>query len=216
MRLDARLEPGAVRDLLLRNEALEQQLSECTQALERATLERQQAQQQLKHLSLHDSLTGLVNRRHFFVLAMAEVARALRHGRPLALLRVDVDGFRRINDEHGHAVGDKALKKLAEHLLAATRPQDVSARLGAQEFVMLLPQTTQADALALAQALGRRVAVHGVSGIPMTVSIGVAQLLADEDCIEAALIRAENALRQAKALGPNQVVPGVGGGKLVR
>lgn len=197
-----------MQGVLQRNMELEQQLSDCSQALERLTHELQLAREKLTDLSLHDSLTGLFNRRHFFVLAMAEVTRALRHGQPLSLLLVQVDQFRCINDEHGHAVGDKALKVLAEHLRAVMQAKGVSARLGSTEFVVLLPQTEQAQAQALAQALSQRVAAHGVSGIPMTASVGVAQLWADEDCIEAALIRAESALRQAKALGPSQVVWG--------
>ncbi len=165
--------------------------------------------------ALQDPLTGLYNRRHFEERLGSELASAQRHGRPLSLLLVDVDHFKQVNDDHGHLAGDEALKMLAFVLRGAIRKEDVLARFGGEEFVVLARET----ALSGARALGERVrkAVErsrcawqgsdlGLTvSIGVTVSIGLAEFVAgrsERELIEAA----DRALYLAKQSGRNRVI----------
>jgi diguanylate cyclase (GGDEF)-like protein len=165
--------------------------------------------------ALQDPLTGLYNRRHFEERLGSELASAQRHGRPLSLLLVDVDHFKQVNDDHGHLAGDEALKMLAFVLRGAIRKEDVLARFGGEEFVVLARET----ALAGARALGERVrkaversrcAWQGSDlsltvSIGVTVSIGLAEFVAgrsERELIEAA----DRALYLAKQAGRNRVI----------
>jgi diguanylate cyclase (GGDEF)-like protein len=165
--------------------------------------------------ALQDPLTGLYNRRHFEERLGSELASAQRHGRPLSLLLVDVDHFKQVNDDHGHLAGDEALKMLAFVLRGAIRKEDVLARFGGEEFVVLARET----ALAGARALGERVrkaversrcAWQGSDlaltvSIGVTVSIGLAEFVAgrsERELIEAA----DRALYLAKQSGRNRVI----------
>lgn len=200
------LTPAADAELLRRVEALELALAERNRALEVMTQELAQARQKIQQLASCDSLTGLASRRHFFLLAMAEVTRALRSRQPLSVLFVDIDKFRRINDEHGQSTGDKVLKAVAEGLRTHARAPDVAARLAGDEFVLLLPQTPPQAALVLARQLCDALAQRSVGGAHVSLSVGVADLQPHEDCIEDALMRAESALKQARVQGSQQVV----------
>ncbi len=161
-----------------------------------------------RHAADHDHLTGARSRRAFFDLAAREQARALRKNSPLSLLLFDVDHFKRINDTHGHAAGDRVLVDIVERTAAVVRNIDIVARLGGEEFAVLLPDTGADTALLVAERL--RHALEYVlelpSGVPAgyTVSIGAATLGAGED-IEALLSRADTALYAAKAGGRNAV-----------
>jgi diguanylate cyclase (GGDEF)-like protein len=161
-----------------------------------------------RHAADHDHLTGARSRRAFFDLAARERARALRAGSPLSLLLFDVDHFKRINDTHGHATGDRVLADIVERAGAEVRNIDVVARLGGEEFAVLLPDTALDTALLVAERL--RAALDrsfdgGAGAVGYTVSIGAATLLADES-IDGMLSRADAALYAAKAGGRNAVV----------
>ena len=146
-------------------------------------------QRKMAEAALREPLTGLYNRRHFQERFAAEVAVAHRHGRPLSLLMIDVDHFKRVNDKHGHLAGDEVLKTVARALQQGIRIEDILARFGGEEFVVLAREAEQAEAVAVAERLRQLVEVaqtrwesgHDVPvGIAVTVSIGVAQLGGEE------------------------------------
>src|ERR1700722_17744090 len=107
-----------------------------------------------------DGLTSLFNRRHFEELARAEWARFQRYGRPLSLLVIDVDKFKSINDRFGHEAGDLVLKAIADDCNAIRRETDIAARLGGEEFVLLLPETNEAAAAMVAERLRKQIDNH--------------------------------------------------------
>ena len=156
-----------------------------------------------------DHLTGLANRRAFYDAAELEVQRWRRTPRPLSLLLVDADRFNGINDNYGHAAGDAVLRHLAAGLSATFRAVDVVARLGSDEFVVLLPgaspDSAEAGALRLCQNIAQQT-VH-VGGVPIhyTLSVGLAVMDAGLGNVDALIDRAELALGAAKAQGRNRV-----------
>jgi diguanylate cyclase (GGDEF)-like protein len=162
-----------------------------------------------RHAADHDHLTGARSRRAFFDLATREQARALRRQTPLSLLLFDVDHFKRINDTHGHAAGDRVLVDIVERTGAVVRSIDTVARLGGEEFAVLLPDTGADTAMLVAERLrhGLERSADAASGIAAgyTVSIGAATLALGES-IDAMLSRADAALYAAKASGRNAVV----------
>lgn len=137
-----------------------------------------------------DPLTGLLNRNGFTKLANREHALAGRTGAPLALAVLDLDGFKRVNDEHGHAAGDRVLAEVAHAWVAALRPGDALARFGGDEFLLMFPATSAADA---AQPLGRLRGAH-----PAAWSAGVVEWQQGET-LAACLARADGRLYEAKA-----------------
>ncbi|MFG1920672.1 GGDEF domain-containing protein [Cryptosporangium sp. NPDC048952] len=163
-----------------------------------------------ERLAVTDPLTGLHNRRFFDDTMRTEVARARRTGRPLSLVVLDLDHFKKINDERGHHAGDVTLVQAAARLQAVTRGGDVVARFGGEEFVWLLPDTDESGAAIMAERLraalcARPVEVSASCLVPVTGSLGVASAigLVDDD----ALLRdADRAMYHAKATGRNRVV----------
>ncbi|MBH9554179.1 diguanylate cyclase [Inhella gelatinilytica] len=160
-----------------------------------------------RHLAEHDALTGLLNRRSLLEWAQDEVSRSQRHGLPLSFIAVDLDHFKRVNDERGHATGDRVLKDVAECLRAGVRREDRLGRLGGEEFLLVLPHTPADEACALAERL-RGAVEHQVRlspDWPQTLSIGVSTWqsgLSLSDCLQAA----DEALYRAKGGGRNRVV----------
>jgi diguanylate cyclase (GGDEF)-like protein len=135
--------------------------------------------ERLEALSMTDSLTRLANRRAFVQTLSRELQRARRYDTPLALMVVDVDKFKQVNDAFGHHAGDRALRLVAESLSATCRATDLPARLGGDEFVVLAPLTTATEALGLAERIRQKLAAvcRAESGMqPISVSIGVADL----------------------------------------
>jgi len=163
-----------------------------------------------ERLAVTDALTGLHNRRFFDDTMRREVARARRSGRPLSLVVLDLDHFKRINDERGHHAGDVALVQAAARLQGITRAGDVVARFGGEEFVWLLPDTDEAGAAILAERLraalcAEPVEISDACRVPVTGSLGVASAVGLVD--DVTLLRdADRAMYRAKATGRNRVV----------
>lgn len=158
---------------------------------------------EVERLATSDPLTGLPNRRVFDEALAREVGRARRYGTSLALAILDVDHFKRVNDVHGHPIGDEVLRQLATALRSATRPESLVARYGGEEFVVLLPDADSEDAVTAAERL--RVAAAEVEAVRITVSIGVA-LLGGEDDADALVRAADTALYEAKEAGRDRTV----------
>jgi diguanylate cyclase (GGDEF)-like protein len=165
----------------------------------------------MRSLATIDGLTGMLNRRAFFERADGARQLALRLRKPIALLMLDIDHFKQLNDGFGHACGDEALKVFADTARGVLREHDLIGRLGGEEFALVLPGTRLEGALEAAERL--RVAVLEApligcaQGYRMTVSIGVVTIAADEE-LTAALARADHALYAAKTGGRNRVEVG--------
>ena len=180
----------------------------------RAKLQQQrealaQALEVNRELATRDELTGLINRRAMLDLMALEHSRSLRSGRPLLLAQLDIDHFKPINDQHGHATGDRALQAFAGTVAASVRDTDVLARWGGEEFVLMLTDTSADHARELLERIRQAVQAleiaHSAGSLQLTVSIGLAQHLPG-DTVEHTLERADQALYRAKALGRNRVV----------
>lgn len=160
-----------------------------------------------ERLSFIDGLTGLHNRRWLDAVFPAHLMRLRHEQRPAALLMVDADGFKALNDAHGHAEGDRVLQRIAQALGRWLRPDDLLARYGGEEFAALISDVDLAGATDVAERLRAAVASsHGPGGPACTISIGVAQAVADEP-FEALARRADAALLRAKRDGRNRVRP---------
>jgi diguanylate cyclase (GGDEF)-like protein len=155
----------------------------------------------------HDHLTGAWSRRAFFQLADKEYARAVRSGGAVSVLLFDVDHFKRINDTHGHAVGDRVLREIVQATNGAIRTLDTCARMGGEEFAVLLPDADPATARRVAERLRTALDCAPSAGaeVAYTVSVGVATLQ-DGENIADTLARADGALYLAKAAGRNCVM----------
>jgi diguanylate cyclase (GGDEF)-like protein/PAS domain S-box-containing protein len=177
---------------------------------------RKAMEAELTRLATTDTLTGLANRRQFLAQAGIELARIRRFAQPTALLMLDLDFFKRVNDQHGHAAGDAVLQACAAILQGALRQVDVAGRLGGEEFAVLLPGSGLAEAGKFAERVRALIAAHGVpfggQEIRLTVSIGIAALTADDTSPDTALARADAALYRAKAAGRNRVEMGAAEG----
>jgi diguanylate cyclase (GGDEF)-like protein len=173
-------------------------------------LQRSLMHQQLAAAARTDPKTGLLNATAWQREADGEVARALRSGMPLALLLIDVDHFKRVNDSHGHLIGDEVLRALAAELRQQVRESDVVGRFGGEEFTVLLPRTDTAGACGIAERLRGSTATLSISAadarISVTVSIGVSVLGQHGSDLFELLAAADLALYRAKDAGRNQVM----------
>lgn len=168
-------------------------------------------QEELERLATTDSLTGLANRRRFLERGEAAFLRSRRYDRPLAVLMVDADHFKAVNDTHGHDVGDKVLRVLADTLRATVRDTDVVGRLGGEEFAVVLTETGGEAAIIAAERVRASVEnlavdVGGEAPLRFTVSLGLVRLDASVESFPAMLRLADQALYMAKAQGRNRVV----------
>ncbi|MFL5561895.1 MAG: diguanylate cyclase [Gemmatimonadaceae bacterium] len=165
----------------------------------------------LEALATTDAVTTLLNRRALVDRLSHEMERARRYGTPLALLMVDLDHFKDINDTHGHLVGDEALREVARLLQSGVRNVDIVARYGGEEFAIVLPETSNEGAVAFAERVRERVAEHvfaneRLPSLRITVSVGVASVPSAEiESVEDFFARSDEALYRAKAGGRNQV-----------
>jgi diguanylate cyclase (GGDEF)-like protein len=172
----------------------------------RAALRTKAVRDGLAEKATRDGLTGLLNRQAVDERADAAVRLAERHGRPLACLMTDMDHFKRINDEYGHAAGDEVLREAARRIVDACRASDVVGRYGGEEFVLLLPETRASEAVTTGDKIRRVISEHPVEfeglAIPVTASVGVA---AWDGSMEASMLyrAADQALYRAKRRGRN-------------
>jgi diguanylate cyclase (GGDEF)-like protein len=170
-----------------------------------ATFNSSQLHDQVVELSLTDALTGLRNRRYFDLSLKNEIDRSQRFVRGLAIIILDIDHFKNYNDTFGHLAGDEALKVVAQSLKDNRRKADVVARIGGEEFAVILPETDLAGALDVADKLRISVANHTVLQRPITVSLGVSELQDKASTFELLIEQADKALYEAKRSGRNRV-----------
>ncbi len=168
------------------------------------------ANQSLEKLASTDSLTGINNRREFFLKAKIECSRAKRYTSPLSLLAMDLDRFKNINDRYGHPAGDAVLLAFANRVKKMLRPSDVFGRVGGEEFMILLPETPMLSAEVVAERIrlkveGMAVSIEGLE-LKFTVSIGLAQFGVDGEETKDWIGTADRRMYEAKKAGRNQVV----------
>lgn len=191
---------GKERELQEANASLEATVAQRTAALTQANAE-------LLSLAVHDGLTGVYNRRRFDEKLTEYTLLSRRTGRPFALLLIDADHFKRINDTHGHAVGDDVLKQLAALIQSSLRTTDFVARYGGEEFAVLLPEIAQPDTPEVVAEKVRAAIAEAFFPVVerVTVSIGVGLADPADNSHSALIKRADQQLYQAKAAGRNQV-----------
>ncbi|OXI77806.1 GGDEF domain-containing protein [Burkholderia sp. AU33423] len=194
-------------------EELFARLREAMARTEHALQALQRTNEKLEHLAATDPLTGATNRRQFIESVQAEINRAKRHGAPFSLLALDLDHFKAINDSYGHQAGDQVLQRFVDKCADAIRPYDGVARMGGEEFMVLLPQA----ALDTARSIGERIRAAiadapfeaGVGEpVKVTVSVGASEFGRDGETIDAILRKADERLYRAKHQGRNRVVAG--------
>jgi len=163
-------------------------------------------QSQLRLLATHDPLTTVLNARAFASQLAQELGRNRRYGRPLALIYLDLDDFKKVNDAHGHATGDAVLRLVADAMRSAVRQADVVGRLGGDEFGVLMPETDGSLAHAVANRLagGIRTVFRGTPSV--TASIGVVAVSGTEAGSDELLRKADQAMYEAKRAGKDRVV----------
>lgn len=171
-----------------------------TLALAAVVAERGEVAEQLRHLAVSDPLTGLANYRQLTYALETEITRSRRSGRPFAVVILDLDGLKQINDRHGHLVGSLALRRVAETLMVACRGMDTAARFGGDEFALVLPETTDAAAWGVARRVAARVARDGEQPV-LSISVGVAEYPRDGEALETLLNAADRSLYRSKARG---------------
>lgn len=176
---------------------------------ERDMTRHKKIERQLANMALFDSLTGCLNRPAYFQHADKEFARSKRYYRPLSVIMLDIDHFKRINDKYGHHGGDQVLQIFAEACQEVIRSTDAMGRVGGEEFALLLPDTPLNSAYNLAERLRERINKYpylaGDMLIEVTASLGVAELSAEDTNFKELLRRADEALYTAKNSGRNQV-----------
>lgn len=164
----------------------------------------------LKHLAIHDGLTGLINHREFYLRLNDEYSKSKRHQRPMSLLMLDVDHFKKFNDTYGHQRGDLVLRLIAKILRTSVRQSDLVARYGGEEFAILLSETPLQEGLALGLRIQESLAdsghdLTGVEGERITVSIGAAAYPMDATTAEGLVQVADRMLYRAKNRGRNRI-----------
>lgn len=179
--------------------------------MEERTLALQEANARLAVASRTDALTGLPNRRGFVEASEAGSSSDCCSGRPFTIVLADVDHFKAVNDRFGHATGDEALRAVASAIRANLRAQDVVARWGGEEFILLLPETAEAGGVRAAEFVREQVAASRIAladeSLQMTLSLGVSEHRA-ERTLDATLAAADRALYRAKESGRNRVLAG--------
>lgn len=192
------------------NEELEAKIAVRTQALMRTNLKLRQAIYKLKRLSREDALTGLLNRRMILERATGEWARWRRYVSAFSLMIIDADDFKAINDRYGHLTGDQVLKLIAHTIRRSIRTVDLVGRLGGEEFVVVMPETSAEGALAASQNIMSNIRQSPMRtddfNIPVTVSIGIATVSLDDKNFDSVLQRADVALYAAKRQGKDRAV----------
>jgi two-component system cell cycle response regulator len=182
------------------------------QKLARTIRELETNRKLLQEQATTDALTRLKNRRAFFETGKGHFAFARRHGTDLSVIAIDVDHFKKVNDTYGHQVGDEALVAVAETLRMSTRTEDTPARIGGEEFAILLPDTNRVGAAVLAERIretieNKSIAVSSGHTLALTVSVGIASYGSDgHESLEHLMNTADKRLYLAKQNGRNRVV----------
>ena len=173
-----------------------------------AALQNAHRFEQMLHRAQRDALTGLLNHGRFWSGLEEEVKRSLRYERPVSVIMIDIDHFKRYNDRHGHIEGDAALIGVAKAIAASARTHDVVARYGGEEFAVILPETAASGAAIFAEKIRGTIESAGFGNkraSELTISAGVATLPEDGEESAALVRRADNRLYRAKASGRNRV-----------
>ncbi|MGR9052327.1 MAG: sensor domain-containing diguanylate cyclase [Gammaproteobacteria bacterium] len=173
--------------------------------------QRIKAEKELKRRAILDGLTGLFNRDHFYEMANTHIDGSRHDGSPLTLLLLDVDHFKQINDTYGHSAGDTVIRTLANSFSKILREDDVSGRVGGEEFAVLLPKTVHDKGQQIAERLRttlaqRTISLENKTAIHITVSIGLAHFIQTDTKVDSLMKRADVALYRAKHLGRNRTV----------
>jgi diguanylate cyclase len=167
-------------------------------------------EQKLLEMNMQDNLTGIYNRRFLEAYLKREFEQHKRYMRPLSIMMLDIDFFKKVNDTYGHQCGDFVLKSVSSEIVAEVRRVDCVARYGGEEFCCLLPETQIRDAMMVAERVRRRIASRSYdfheTSINLTVSIGVSELSQDMDSEDILVRTADEALYDAKKTGRNKVV----------
>ena len=164
----------------------------------------------MEKMAITDSLTGLYNRRHFMLLAAREIEAALRYQRPIAVMMLDLDWFKKVNDSYGHLVGDQLLQGVAQICQDNSRKADLLARFGGEEFIFLLSETGIEGAYEVGERLRQEIAKlaidtpHGAASV--TASLGIATLAKNSENLDILIYQADQALYHAKNAGRNQTI----------
>jgi len=176
----------------------------------RADAQIRELNQQLEEMAMSDELTDLANRRYFFLRGNEEIIRSRRYRASLSLIMLDLDKFKTINDTFGHDTGDQALQCVAKTLKAQCREVDIPARLGGEEFGILLPNTQLEEAVNVAERIRRAIeelhCMHEGKTVAMTASLGVASTKPGMKVLDELFHHADTAMYQAKNAGRNRVV----------
>ncbi len=190
--------------------ALQAERENLERTVKERTRELSEANARLERLAVTDGLTGLFNHRRFQEALHSELLRCERHKRPLAVLMLDVDFFKKVNDSMGHPAGDELLRRLADVLAEDLRQTDLISRYGGEEFAVLLPETTKAEAMQVAErmreAVEQQINENNAWTQRITISVGVATFPEDAKSAETLLEAADQALYVAKRQGRNRVI----------
>jgi diguanylate cyclase (GGDEF)-like protein len=201
--------------IALDNAAAHRQLSETLNQLHVSQAQLARRTEELERLSTIDPLTGAGNRRYLESEGLVEIAAARRNGHPLGVVLFDLDHFKTINDLYGHAVGDDVLKTVVDATRHMLRPKDFLARLGGEEFALLLPASKRPESRTIAERVRTAIAAtpFGIKAarFAVTASFGISELKPGEQNLSAALSRADKALYRAKQEGRNRVITAEGG-----
>ena len=172
--------------------------------------DRKLIQQELERLATTDPLTGVYNRRNFFELSQKELRRSIRYGHPYAMLMLDLDYFKKVNDQYGHSFGDMVIKRFADMVMGSLREEDLFGRIGGEEFAAVLISAENDGAYLVAERIRRswQDEVFDFNGVELrfTVSIGVAEMQSDMETVEDIMERADAGLYKAKRSGRNCVI----------
>ena len=198
---DLIIKPIRLEDLLLRINVVLKKRSE--------KQENFRKMEELTHLTTRDDLTGLFNTRQFYRHIAQEVERSNRYFRPLALILMDIDNFKSLNDTYGHLFGDKILSGIGEIIKLAIRMQDTAYRYAGDEFTIILPETELEMAISVAERVRQAIenetqALSYPKPLKVTVSIGVVEYLTDEN-IKSFVHRADSAMYASKKRGRNKI-----------
>lgn len=199
----------ALRSLLRRIGLAEERTKEAELRATENAMQLQEDMLKLRHLADTDFMTGLMNRRSFLAVADDTVAYCRRYKRNMATLMIDIDHFKKINDTHGHAAGDDAIKRVAEIVSQSIRTTDKAARFGGEEFVVLLREIDQETAILLADRIRTSIesarVTHENLVFPITVSVGLALFDESDRDVQDIIERADQGLYVAKKTGRNRI-----------